>query len=688
MKTYKTLFFSILTYAFLTSCNPQSETPQIVVGQWDVFEDSIVNEQAYGNPFEDVTLEVTYTKPDGETVDFWGFYDNSNSWKFRFMPDQTGTWQYEARFSDGSEGKSGTFSVEASSILGMVHKDETNAKWFGYKGGEHELMRSFHVGDRLFSNQPNAVTGEAWSPEDRKKFLDWIQEHDYNMLSVASFYLNRNVETRGLGWETPDLWNAETQLPNPAAYDQMEVILDDIKERKLIIYPFAGFFGKEADFPTDTDKQEFYVKYTLARVAPYWNQLFLVGGPEPLYKKNPHLTKEEVIRLGYLIDSLDVFNHLLSVHSPTGDNPFNDEPWLDYTIMQGPKTLDRKKLSEGLLRNHHPEKPLYAQETLWPGNMYGHPDYGLEGIRKNGYVITMSAAAINFADMNGNSSSGFSGTLDFGQLHPEYHEAMRRVWDFFEQVPFYEMSPRQDLTDNGYLLAEEGRQYLLYLEKQGTASIDTEEKTYYGAWINAQNPSDHQKTGSLQKTQNLQSPTLGDDWLLYLMTDENRLDSMLARLEKLKYEPIPPGSLNAIRDFEYEMEGFAPFYPDKGSRKQYLAIDPMQYQDQWAAAKAPYLGSPGAFDLAVVTYKEYDGESAYRIKLNGQEIAAFQNPEIQDKSEEGDYTFVIENVKLKPNDVFTVEARSHSNKKLPEEGAPGGFGWSRGRWKQVKLDKR
>ena len=681
----KNLVPLVLVSILLVSCNPtpSENTSPPVVDRWDVFEDSLTNQNGYDNPFEDVSLQVTYTSPDGESVDFWGFYSHDQTWKFRFMPHQAGTWQYEARFSDGAPGKAGTFEVVASDIPGLIHQDETNPLWFGYRGSGHELIRSFHVGDRLFANTPNTVTGADWSPARRQEFLDWVQEHDYNTLSVASFYLNRNVENRGLGWQTPNLWDSTRQVPNSAAYDTLEVILDDLKARQLIIYPFAGFFGKEADFPRDPAKQELYVKYTLARFAPYWNHLFLVGGPEPLYKKNPHLSKEEVIRLGHLIDSLDVFNHLLSVHSPTGDDPFKDEPWLNYSIMQGPKTLDRDELSEGLLRNHHPSKPLYAQETLWPGNTYGHPDFGVEGIRKNAYVITMSAAAINFADMDGNSSSGFSGTLDFELLHPEYHEAIRRVWDFFEQIPFYNMSPRPDLTDNGYLLAQEGEQYLLYLEQPGTANLNTSEGTYYGVWINAQNPSDTRKIGAIQNAKNLSSPSEGDDWLLYLMTDEEKLNKIVSELATLTYEPLRLSSLDAIHDFNYPTEGFAAFYPDKGDRKEYLAIDPMKYQDQWAAARTTYQGAPSTYDLSLITYKEYDGESNYRFRLNDRVVATFQNPAIQDKSEEGEYTFTLEDIELKPDDVLVVEAQAQSNKKLPEEGAPGGYGWSRGRWKQL-----
>ena len=516
LRLVRILFFILM---FICSAESLAQPSVEQVGQWTIFQTTVTNHNRYENPFEEVTLQVTFTKPDGSQVDFWGFYDNKQQWKIRYMPDQTGTWQYQAKFSDSNKEITGQFQCVASDIPGMIHQDELNPIWFGYKGGRHVLVRSLHVGDRFFADTNNMLTGEPWNPAMRQQFLDWVQAQGYNMLSIASHYLNRAVEDRGLGWQTPDLWDATHQMPNPAAYAKMEAVLNELADRQLLVYPFAGFFGKASDFPKEEEKQLLYIKYTLARIAPYWNIVLLVGGPEPLYKKNPHLSKEEVIRLGNTIDSLDVFDHLLSVHSPTGDDPFKDEPWLSYGILQGPKTLDRQALSAGLLKNHHPQKPLYAQETLWPGNTFGHPPYSEDDIRKNAYVMMMSAAAINFGDMLDNSSSGFSGTLDFSKKVQAKHDIVHQVWDFFSGIEFYRMTPRQDLVNNGYCLAEEGKQYLIYLEEKGNINVQLPENAYRVTWINAKNPQDTLKGGITRDGQRLQTPNRGDDWLLWLLKE-------------------------------------------------------------------------------------------------------------------------------------------------------------------------
>ncbi len=57
--------------------------------------------------------------------------------------------------------------------------------WFGFRGGGRLLVRRIHMGDRFFA--------ENWPDDKRGAFLDWAGGA-YNMLSIASHYLNRDAE--------------------------------------------------------------------------------------------------------------------------------------------------------------------------------------------------------------------------------------------------------------------------------------------------------------------------------------------------------------------------------------------------------------------------------------------------------------------------------------------------------------
>ena len=484
------------------------------VPQWERFETALTNTIVHADPYRDVTLNVTYTRPDASTVSFWGFYDGGSTWRMRFMPDQLGTWSYSASFSDGAPGGTGIIQCVAGNLPGMISRDETNSLWFGYKGGGHAQLRSFQVGDRYFASN--------WPASNRTAFLDWAQAQGYNMLSIASLYLNRNVAGRGQGWNTPDLWDGTARTLKAAEYQKLEALLDDLAARKMIVFPFAGFFGKSSDFPLIQADQELYLRYTLARVGSYWNVVFAVAGPEPLYATDTieyrnAMPFAELTRLGALIKSLDVFGHPLTVHNVTAENAFVNEPWESFTTLQGPKTLSRTALSSGLLAAHS-ARPLFAAELLWPGNTLGHPVYSDTDIRKNGFVITMSAATLNFGDMNGNSSSGFSGSLDPVDKIQSRHDIIKRVWDFFEPFQLYRMSPHQDLVNNGFCLADPGREYLVYLESRGTVNVAVSNGPFQVEWINAQNTLDRRTAPATSTGQGLASPTDGDDWLLHLVS--------------------------------------------------------------------------------------------------------------------------------------------------------------------------
>lgn len=474
------------------------------VGQWDRFEAQVRNTRRYQDPYKDVTLHVTYTRPDKSKVAFWGFYDGGDTWRIRFMPDRLGTWAYEATFSDGAPGVRGSFECVASDLPGMVSVERNNPMWFGWSSGRHLVIRAFHVGDRFFAAN--------WPEEKRKAFLDWAGRQGYNTLSVASHYLNRDEPKRGKGWETPKLWPLDA-----AEYGRMEAVLGDLARRRMIVWPFAGFFGKKSNYPREAEDQERYIRYTLARLAPWWNLMFNVAGPEPNVGQG-WMASEEVERLGRLIRKLDHIGHLLAVHNRTGDDPYRDSDWSNYGVLQGPKTLDRAVLSKGLLKNHHPSKPLLAQETLWSGNQFHvkrHGGYSDDDVRKNAWVIQMSAAALVFADNDGDSSSGFTGSMELGEQRQGHHDIVRRVWDFMETIPYYKMRPRQDLVDRGYCLADPGARYVVYLPEGGAVNVKIERGPFRVTWVNGRDPAERRGGGETADGRALVPPAAGD-WVLDL----------------------------------------------------------------------------------------------------------------------------------------------------------------------------
>jgi len=501
-----------------------SQVPE--VGIWDRFEVVIHNSSPYEDPLRDVGLTV-YLKVGRHTFEHYGFYDGDSTWRIRIMPWIIGRWSYQAVFSDSSRVSEGRFRTVESDLPGLVHKDHMNPLWFGTKRSGHRLIRSFHVGDKFFATNWDDPADKN-DGELRTVFLDWLQQQGYNSLSVASLFIKRDSEGRGAGWDVPRLWPL-----NPGEYRKMELILDDLWERGITVFPFAGFFGKSGYWPTQYEEQAFYLKYILARFGYYSNMVFSVAGPEPLFIKGKGTYQEsmkggDINRLGRLIADLDVHDHLLTVHNEKDahlyGSPFTFQEWCDFTTLQGPTTTSTQELYRDLVRNHHRSEPLYAQETLWAGNKW-HPEYTDEQLRKNAIVIMMSASALNFADMAGNSSTGFSGTLALNDRNQRKHDIIRSVWDFFESLDYFKFSIKSHLIEGAYLLADEGKEYLVYADTAKSFLLRLGEHPLYKAdWISASDFTVRQSLvikgnpqGGYRDLPRFTKPD-DQDWLLHIYT--------------------------------------------------------------------------------------------------------------------------------------------------------------------------
>ena len=138
---------------------------------------------------------------------------------------------------------------------------------------------------------------------------------------------------------------------------------------------------------------------------------------------------------------------------------------------------------------------------------------------------------------------------------------------------------------------------------------------------------------------------------------------------------------NAVKDFDYKVNGYAPFYVNN----TYLAINPLQHEDKAGAALCTFDGSKhGIYTIEIEVKQEYDGESKYRLIVSGKEYDKLSYNRVP-KDKEKDTTLVWKDVTVLKGDEIKIEAQSNSNGLYPEQGAPGGYAWSRGRWSSVTL---
>ncbi|WP_298534464.1 T9SS type A sorting domain-containing protein [uncultured Algibacter sp.] len=141
--------------------------------------------------------------------------------------------------------------------------------------------------------------------------------------------------------------------------------------------------------------------------------------------------------------------------------------------------------------------------------------------------------------------------------------------------------------------------------------------------------------------------------------------------------PCQDFSFNGVQDFEMsQIDPYVISYKDVG--RNAIAVDAVQYKDQFGATQKVFDGPTGNYDITITSLTEEDGESTYRLRISGELVGSFQNPvAITDMAP---FTHTFTDVAIKKGDVFQIESNTHSNGTIPEGD---GFAWARGRWRSV-----
>ncbi len=133
-------------------------------------------------------------------------------------------------------------------------------------------------------------------------------------------------------------------------------------------------------------------------------------------------------------------------------------------------------------------------------------------------------------------------------------------------------------------------------------------------------------------------------------------------------------TMTAVTDFpNITIAGFSPAYVD--DVRNALAINAGQYKDMFAAAQGSFSGETGIYNIKLTTLTELDGESTYRVVVDGTTVGTFQNP-----TTTTDYApaeVVFEDIAVANGATIQVEFNSHTNGTIPEDDITA---YSRGRW--------
>lgn len=224
-------FISGFLTALLFFYNPIARTAETSLNLYDTFEKSIGNNNSYSNPFDfsEITLHVETTSPSGKNYRFSGFYDGEDSqhgphWKFRFMPDEAGEWNYRYSWSDDSPAASGTFNVTADAKAGNhghIRVDPNHPRYLSYDDGEPHYwwggkwISALDYGpvekngekNHFFRKKLGTNTGHK-TDQQLLDYLDLMQRYRHNglLLKIALFPLENDRISWDLDWIQRGEW--------------------------------------------------------------------------------------------------------------------------------------------------------------------------------------------------------------------------------------------------------------------------------------------------------------------------------------------------------------------------------------------------------------------------------------------------------------------------------------------------
>lgn len=524
------------------------------VGRYRTFEFLIENTRHYENKFTDVELRCVYTSPTGRIREFSGFFDgdgqgggdakNGSVWKLRFMPDELGPWSYAWSWSDGTPGGQSHFEcVSAGAGQGILRAYARNPRWFAYNGTEPVWIKSYYETGHSSIAQPFAwIAANVYQP---------LVDRGYNHLQVnwllplcCDHQYYHDGPDKSL--ESVRLYD-EGRASSTMRFNVWHMLEEHVRwlnERNVGLHMFLGFDGGRNDGPAweklnDAEK-EFYVRYVVARLAPFaniagWNFVWEVEGDDA--------SKE--LALMRLLQKYDIFEHLRTYED---EKPLKNEYHRpEYTfaavenhyIVSNNRDEDRPHWREpwthhaACLGGYIPGKPVYMSEgnALWRRYWQQRTQATPDDLRRAAWGCITAGASFCWCGHSGEDTLvalGPEGLPFFDAEHP--YAVSANAIDVLstvmsQEVEFYRMTPQDELLSDCdahgvWCLAEPGRQYLVFTTRGAAFTLRLSVGQYArNQWIDA-------KTGDTRAVEAIMAAEEGNrsfsppdtetDWVLLL----------------------------------------------------------------------------------------------------------------------------------------------------------------------------
>jgi len=365
MKNLRCLFI-LLFVSFVMLCD--ESYAQTKVEQWNRYE-VILKCSNTGNSFKDVSLTALFTGKDTSFV-VSGFFDGDNTFKIRFMPNQTGTWNYTTTSNKNElNRKKGTFECVKSTGVnhGMVKVSGT----YNFKYADGKQYYPFGTTCYAFTHMNQGlqeITLNTLKNSGFNKVRMCVFPKNYDLVKEKPElfpYLVKEVKNDPINGKEIKVWDFDQF--NPAFFQHLEKRIDELSqlgiEADLILFhPYdKGRWGFDS-MPNDVNIR--YIKYLTARLSSFRNVWWSIANEWDLVKPKTHADWD---LLSKTVFESDPYRHLCSIHGSTAKYYEYWKPEFTHVSIQDEAPVHDFGCA-AILRNAY-FKPVIYDEVGYEGNL-------------------------------------------------------------------------------------------------------------------------------------------------------------------------------------------------------------------------------------------------------------------------------------------------------------------------------
>jgi hypothetical protein len=517
----RNLIFLTISFSAINYINAQTVTP---IGLYRTFERSLENNNVYSNKFTDVELTCTYISPSGDTTDFYGFFDGDgngggdiltgNIWKIRFIPNEVGEWTYKWTWSDTTAGGEDTFKCDSANAgKGILRAYEKNPRWLAYNGTDPVWLKSYYESGHGAIAQPfDWITENVYQPMIERGYNHFQVNWLLSLCCFSQFYNDGPTQS------TTDLTLYQNGKASSTmrldVWKLMEQNVGCLNDRNVGLFMFLGFDGGRNGGPAWTSlsesEKDFYVRYVIARLAPYaniagWNYVWEVPGDR----------EDQELGWARLVQKYDVFDHLRTYQD---EQPrYNEFSRPEYNFAG----VENHRIHSDNREPEYWSAPWTHHKACLMGYVTGKPVYMVEGNalwrrywadkikRETGKTVTLDevrqsawGCATAAASFTWCGHEGASPLMAYGPQGLPFHgdvniyAASALQIDILSdvmnnEVAFYRMTPADSLlfehdTNSVWCLSEPGEQYLVFTAQGNPFELQLAAGQYNSnQWISA-----------------------------------------------------------------------------------------------------------------------------------------------------------------------------------------------------------